>query len=112
MVKAANDRATRKKIAFSLTEELVLQMLEECNSRCYYSGVEMNLNTGNKGKSNHLKVTVDRVDSSVGYTPNNVVLCCSIVNTMKTNLGVEEFRDWCKLIAANPRPYETLQHAT
>jgi hypothetical protein len=113
MVQAAKDRAVKHKIQFDLTVEYIQQMLEACNWRCYYSGVRMNLETGNgKGNFNHLKVSIDRIDSAKGYTANNIVLCCRIVNSMKSDLGVEEFLDWCKLIAANPRPYRASPNHT
>jgi hypothetical protein len=35
---------------------------------------------------------LDRVDNSIGYTPDNVVPCCKKCNQAKCKLGLEEFR--------------------
>ena len=43
-------------------------------------------------------LSLDRIDSSQGYTEDNVQLVCRIVNIMKNDLSVDEFVGWCKLI--------------
>lgn len=37
---------------------------------------------------------IDRVDSSGGYTLNNVVTCCKFCNFAKSRWSVEEFTAW------------------
>jgi|ERR1019366_3175221 hypothetical protein len=37
------------------------------------------------------RITIDRVDSSKGYVPNNVVECCLKCNMMKRNYTVQDF---------------------
>jgi hypothetical protein len=32
-------------------------------------------------------VSIDRIDSSNGYTPSNTVLCRAVINSMKSNLS-------------------------
>jgi hypothetical protein len=46
-------------------------------------------------------VSVDRINSRYGYTPENVQLVCDIVNRMKSNMTVAELREWCKAIMEN-----------
>lgn len=41
---------------------------------------------------------VDRVDSSKGYTIDNVVPCCDICNRMKLDKDITEFFDTIKRI--------------
>lgn len=36
-------------------------------------------------------VSIERKDSSKGYTKENIVLCISAINTMKNDLTTEEF---------------------
>lgn len=43
-------------------------------------------------------VSLDRVDSSLGYTPDNVVLCCNRVNLMKGNMHLSDLARWCDLV--------------
>ena len=37
---------------------------------------------------------IDRLDNSVGYTPENSVSCCTCCNRAKLAMGVEEFKAW------------------
>lgn len=41
---------------------------------------------------------IDRVDSSLGYTVDNVVPCCKLCNQAKNNLSKQEFVDWVKRV--------------
>lgn len=68
-------------------------------SNCTYCGVEPNRVTyGSRGsKKEHgkfLSTGVDRIDSSKGYTVDNVVPCCSICNIAKSDLTQSEFLAW------------------
>ena len=38
------------------------------------------------------------MDSNKGYTPDNVVLCCTYVNRMKNDCCMDEFVEWCRLV--------------
>ncbi len=55
---------------------------------CYYTGIPMTFHHG-KGRvwSN---ASIDRIDSSQGYAPENCVLCCIGFNLMKTNLDLAD----------------------
>ena len=37
---------------------------------------------------------IDRLDPTQGYTANNCVPCCSVCNTAKLEMNVNDFRDW------------------
>jgi hypothetical protein len=43
---------------------------------------------------------LDRVDSSVGYTPDNIVPCCWPCNWAKSDMSVSEFYTWVNRIVA------------
>ena len=49
----------------------------------------------------YMSVVFDRIDSNKGYTPNNICLVTSSVNSMKNSLTHEEFIYLIKLIASN-----------
>lgn len=46
-------------------------------------------------------ISLDRKDSSQGYTKNNVQLVCWAVNQMKNNYSLEELVKWCTFIVRN-----------
>jgi hypothetical protein len=61
---------------------------------CVYTGYQMDL------QANTLySVSVERIDSSKGYVPENTVLCCNAVNRMKSDLRADDFYDFCKAVA-------------
>lgn len=43
-------------------------------------------------------VSIDRIDSTKGYTKDNTQLVCDIVNRMKLDLPMNEFVILCKII--------------
>lgn len=67
--------AKQRNLFFDLTEQ---QMCDLLNGTCSYCGCK------------HCN-GIDRVDSSKGYTIDNVVPCCAICNRMKNNYPLEMF---------------------
>lgn len=43
-------------------------------------------------------ISIDRIDPSLGYEPENVMLVCRITNLMRNVLTCEDFVRWCTLI--------------
>jgi hypothetical protein len=39
-------------------------------------------------------VSIDRADTSLGYVPGNVVLCCARVNSIKSDATLAEMAQW------------------
>lgn len=39
-------------------------------------------------------IVIDRVNSCLGYISTNVVSCCKICNSAKSNLPLIEFENW------------------
>jgi hypothetical protein len=78
--------------------ELVIQDIVDCWEKqqgfCAYSGREMTLVAG------HLNtVSIERIDSSVGYTVSNTILICNAINRMKSNFKYNDFYEMCKDVA-------------
>ena len=46
-------------------------------------------------------ISIDRIDSSVGYVKGNMQFVCRIINIMKTNLSSSDFLEWCNIIVNN-----------
>lgn len=81
--------AGQRDIPFDLT----LEQLESMPLICYYTGETLTLE-GNKWNT----ISLDRLDSSKGYTKDNVVYCCVFVNLMKHELSYDQLIDTCKSI--------------
>lgn len=79
--------------------DYLIELWYKQNGKCYYTGVDMVLKDYSKNIDNAM--TIDRIDSTKGYTKDNVRLCCSIINKIKQNLSIDELFTWCNLIKKN-----------
>jgi hypothetical protein len=79
---------------FTLSKELFYNLLE---SDCYYCGDS----PSGKAECNG----IDRVDNSRGYEEDNVVPCCSICNTAKSTLPLDEWIRWTGRVAKGTGSY-------
>ena len=78
------ESASKKNLEFQLT----LQDFESnWNKDCYYCGDIIPT------------IGFDRLDSNKGYIMDNLVLCCTICNIMKSNLDKDKFIEFCKKIS-------------
>ena len=106
----AYQRACKKGWDFDLTLEYLLEIYNKQNGKCFYSGIPMEISL--KGFTNNTyTLSIDRIDSNVGYIKNNIVLCCDAINTMKMKLETNEFLNICKkiidhqIISVNDTPH-------
>ncbi len=101
---AAKHRAIRKKIPFDIDEEFINELLIKQNFKCKYSNLELELEFGNDdNRVSPNTISIDRVNSDLGYVKNNVVLVSAIVNTMKNEFSEEEFLNTVNLICENSK---------
>jgi hypothetical protein len=69
------------------TAEL-LKKHEQQNGRCYFTGVKYLIDGGHSPTA----CRICRIDTSVGFTIDNVVLCCSFFVQAKYRWSVEELK--------------------
>lgn len=87
--RSKNDRF----IDFDITAEDVWNQFEKQDFKCYYSGVPVSFD--------YKSASVDRVNSSKGYTKDNIVICHKYVNVMKQNVSIDGFKLWANRIVNN-----------
>lgn len=87
-----------RNLLFNITIQDVWELYIKQNRKCALSGVDIFFF---KGYANRSKITasLDRIDSSKGYTKDNVQWVHKTVNNIKMNLDETVFIDWCKKIA-------------
>ena len=92
------NHATKRKqhLIFDIDLMYLLQLYENQKGCCALSGVQMTYIAGN-GKVN-TNISIDRIDSSKGYSKGNVQFVCDIVNRMKQDLSEIDLLIWCKHI--------------
>jgi len=76
-----------------------MMLYEKQNGKCAISNQEMTFCRGVGSVDTNL--SIDRIDSSIGYVEGNIQFVCNIINTMKTNLSMNDFVKWCNLIVKN-----------
>lgn len=93
--KHAKDRGFTFDLDYDYFKELT-------KGNCHYCGIEpiqvYQLKNPKTGKiRSGVPITyngVDRVDSTKGYFNDNVVTCCKICNRAKSNLSLNDFKNW------------------
>jgi hypothetical protein len=88
-------RARKKQFDFDLTAQFLWEKLQNQNSKCAISGLDISLDKN---------ASVDRIDSSKGYVTTNVWWVHKDVNKMKMDLSLDYFLKMCKIIAQNKEP--------
>lgn len=89
--------ATRRGIEWKLTIDDVDTLFDQQKGLCTYTGLPMS-STGSQAvysaklTKDPLTLSIDRRDSSGGYTLDNVVLCCRFVNLAKSEYPDTDFR--------------------
>lgn len=87
----AKKSAAKRNQEFALTIEDVVSFWKQQNEICAYSGRQMTLKAGKLNT-----VSIERIDSSIGYTPANTVLVCQAINRMKSDFCYNDFFELCK----------------
>lgn len=76
---------------FSITEQDIKLIWEKQNKLDYYTGLPLE----------PLNMSLDRIDSSLGYTIDNICITSITVNVAKSDLSKEDFINLCKQVAKN-----------
>lgn len=75
---------------------------ERQNGKCYYTGQTLTLpdcKTDGQYQKTSFNVSIDRIDSDIGYIPDNICLCLKQVNVCKHILHRDNFIKLCHEIA-------------
>lgn len=95
-------RANKKKFEFDLNEEFIKKLLEgEQNSKCAVTGVEIEVKHPRDEYTLYDTASLDRIDSSKGYTKDNVRWVMLGINYMKMSAEDSELHETLKLIKEN-----------
>ena len=90
-----------------LTSKFLYKLLEKQNFKCALTGeylLDENLNLDKPQEE--LNLSLDRINSNIGYLPNNVQWVTKQVNLSKSTLNNQEFLNLCKKVInhANQHP--------
>ena len=82
------NKCLSNRLEFNLSFKRLKQMMLQ--KTCYYTRVKFQRSVP------ILRRSIDRVDSTKGYTDDNVVACTAFINSMKKNLSYEQIKDLYK----------------
>lgn len=96
VMRGVRHRARKASIECDIDAEFLNVLLEKQGELCAISKIPL---TYTKGQG-HIptNASVDRIDPTRGYTKDNIQLVANQVNTMKSNLSLEQLMMWCNLI--------------
>ena len=78
-----------------------MYLWEKQDGKCALTGMQMTYKFY-EGRVN-TNLSVDRIDSTKGYSKDNVWLVCMAANQMKNDLSMEEFVEMCEAVVAEER---------
>lgn len=84
--------ARRRDFNHSLTISDLEGLWVKQQGRCHWFGIP--LGPGHLPPKHPQKVSLDRLDSTQGYTPENVVLCCFFANMGRHTATAETYREF------------------
>jgi len=95
-VSGAKHRAVRKGIIFDITDDDIIDKLNEQDNKCYISKVPLSFN-----ENDWYGMSLDRLDSNIGYTKENTIIVTKFVNISKNNLSLDEYIRLMKEVCDN-----------
>jgi hypothetical protein len=92
----------RKRICkdFNINVEFLWDLFLKQNKKCAITNIPICFSSI-FGKFSDGNASLDRIDSNKGYTEDNVQWVHKTINMMKNKLSMDEFTEWCKLVAKN-----------
>ena len=90
----ARKSAEKRQQEFNLTVQDIVDCWNNQTEICAYSGRLMSLEAGRLDT-----VSIERIDSKIGYTPENTILVCQAINRMKSDFTFEQFHEMCSDVA-------------
>jgi len=101
-------RSKNKKLSYDITQEFIEYKFERQNNKCIYCNCELEI-IGDVGKRKMNLVSVDRINSNIGYIKGNIQLTCMFCNYAKNRWSDLEYKDFLQcLITKNNSNH--LQH--
>lgn len=92
------DASRKRGIEFDLTKDQVGEIIIKPCFYCTHPGSNSRIVQGTHKDMYFTYNGIDRMDSSIGYYPENVVPCCSDCNYGKRNMTTEQFLSWVRRI--------------
>jgi len=91
-----------KVLEFNITEQNIVDLYNKQDGRCAFTNEKLTTISYTKvagdKELNDYNISIDRIDSSKGYTVNNIQLVGATINIMKNDVSDTEFKIMAELI--------------
>lgn len=96
LFRRAKERSPKNGVDCNLTKEFLLSMLLEQEYCCAVTGISLVSDTRGHGVGfqNRYGASIDRIDSSGGYTTDNVRIVCNRINIALGDLTDDQFEEF------------------
>jgi hypothetical protein len=96
LMHAYKKESKKKDIEFNIPEEIFYSLTQQ---NCHYCGVEpRQIHSKRETYGAFIYNGLDRIDSDLDYTVDNVVTCCKVCNYAKRVMSQMEFFNWIKRV--------------
>jgi hypothetical protein len=95
-VESAKHRSKRNNLVFELTDDIVKTKIDLQGGLCYISKQPLSYK-----ENDWNSISLDRLDSNLGYTIDNTIVVTKFVNISKNNLSLDEYINLIKLVCDN-----------
>jgi hypothetical protein len=94
LIITARSNSKKYKRDITIDADFLRALWQKQNGRCYWSGVHMEV-----VRRTPWVVSLDRLDNSRGYEPDNVVLCVWVMNRARNVMTAEDFSETLQTLA-------------
>jgi len=94
---AKKSQSVYRELTWNITIEHIWSLYVEQDGLCALSGLP--IGWGKEVRATGHTVSIDRIDSSIGYEPDNIQLVHKVCNSMKNDLSMDEFLNFIKHIS-------------
>lgn len=92
--------ARSRGLEWSITGEYAWELFIKQDRKCALTGVDLIFSVNRTEQKSSQTASLDRINSKLGYTENNIQWIHKDVNRMKWDLDEDIFINWCELIIA------------
>lgn len=99
--------ANKRELNLEVSLDFILKLLEKQNNKCALSGLPIRLTDDIQHNNKECTASLDRINSLLDYTEENVQWVHKDINRLKNNFDQEKFIEMCTLISEyNKQKYE------
>ena len=107
VLRSSQTNANSRGLSHDLKVDDIRELYTEQEGRCAVTKLPLTTEIADRVDGRRdTNLSLDRIDPLQGYTKENVVLVCQVVNLMRQQLSYGDLRFWCELIIEGEIPIE------